>query len=507
MKETRSKNAKRNIASGVLSSLLIFVINFAMRTAIIYVFNEKYLGLTSVYASIVSVLNIAELGFSSAIIVSMYKPLAEDNNYMVCSLLSYYRKIYRIIGLTIILVGGIVFPFLPILVEDTQLDGGNAYLLYLIYLCDVAMSYFLFSYKTALITAMQRFDITKKVFILSNIIKTTIQILAIFVLKNFYVYAFALVFATVSNNLTINQISKTKYPQYRCKGELSKSQIQDICKQVRGLAIGKVSMIARNSFDSVIISAYLGLTKVAIYNNYYTLYYSITNTLWTITAAIQASVANSIFTEDIDKNYCDLRKFEFIFGWVISWCTCCFVCLYQPFMKLWVGERLMLSTLDMILFSVYFYAISINGVRNLYYDGNGLWWKGRIISILEAVSNLVLNIFLGKFIGVTGILFATIVTIILFNYVGFTNIVFKEYFRRSPKEFYCNRLLYTGVTFIICFFSFYMTSIIDGNSIGAFILKFFACSFCANAGMFILYKKNKQFKVSLFFVRKLILSK
>lgn len=71
----------------------------------------------------------------------------------------------------------------------------------------------------------------------------------------------------------------------------------------------------------------------------------------------------------------------------------------------------------------------------------------------EAIANLVLNLVLGRIFGITGILFATIITIFLFNYVGFTNLVFKEYFQRSPKEFYLDRTVYTLVTIIVCFIS------------------------------------------------------
>ncbi len=64
----------------------------------------------------ISVLNMSEIGFSSAIIVSMYKPLAKGNKVQVCALLDYYRKASRMIGLLILLFGIAVLPWISQLI-------------------------------------------------------------------------------------------------------------------------------------------------------------------------------------------------------------------------------------------------------------------------------------------------------------------------------------------------------------------------------------------------------
>ncbi len=48
---------------------------------------------------------LAELGFGTAVICSMYKPIADDDRELVCAYLRFYRKIYRWVGTIIFFAG------------------------------------------------------------------------------------------------------------------------------------------------------------------------------------------------------------------------------------------------------------------------------------------------------------------------------------------------------------------------------------------------------------------
>ena len=56
-----------------------------MRTAMIYWLGMEYVGLNSLFTSILSVLNLAELGVGSAMTFSMYKPIAEQDTTRICA--------------------------------------------------------------------------------------------------------------------------------------------------------------------------------------------------------------------------------------------------------------------------------------------------------------------------------------------------------------------------------------------------------------------------------------
>lgn len=108
----RTKNATRNIIFGMTLRIYQIIVPFLMRTAMIYFMGIEYLGLNSLFTSILQVLNLAELGVGSAMVYSMYKPIAEDDKDTICALLKLYKKYYFFIGLVIATIGIIITPMI-----------------------------------------------------------------------------------------------------------------------------------------------------------------------------------------------------------------------------------------------------------------------------------------------------------------------------------------------------------------------------------------------------------
>ena len=75
MKIERTKNASRNMIFGFLLKLYQIILPFFMRTAMIYLMGVQYLGLNSLFTSILQVLNLAELGVGNAMVYCMYNQL------------------------------------------------------------------------------------------------------------------------------------------------------------------------------------------------------------------------------------------------------------------------------------------------------------------------------------------------------------------------------------------------------------------------------------------------
>ena len=102
---SRSKNAKRNIVFGLANSIGSRLIPFVTRTVIIHLLGAEYLGLNGLFYSILQVLNLTELGFGTAIVFSMYEPIAKNDTEEICALLKYYKRIYTIVGTAVPLLG------------------------------------------------------------------------------------------------------------------------------------------------------------------------------------------------------------------------------------------------------------------------------------------------------------------------------------------------------------------------------------------------------------------
>ena len=81
---------------GTLLKIYQMIVPFLMRTVMIYFMGVQYVGLNSLFTSILQVLNLAELGVGSAMVYSMYKPIAEEDTATICALMRLYKIYYRI---------------------------------------------------------------------------------------------------------------------------------------------------------------------------------------------------------------------------------------------------------------------------------------------------------------------------------------------------------------------------------------------------------------------------
>ena len=128
---TRTQHARRNIITSVINKLVIMLCNFIMRTILIKYLGEVYLGLDSLFVSILEIMSLTELGTGAAMVYSMYKPLAENDTPTVCALLKLYRTVYRWIAVIMVTLGLIITPFLPIIVKKDLPSDVNLYVLFL----------------------------------------------------------------------------------------------------------------------------------------------------------------------------------------------------------------------------------------------------------------------------------------------------------------------------------------------------------------------------------------
>lgn len=425
MKLEKTKNARRNILFGILNKVITMFLPFVVRSVIIYALSAEYLGLNSLFSSILQVLNLTELGFSSAMVYSMYKPIAENDDETICALLNFYRKIYFIIGCIVLSLGLLLLPFLDKLINGDVPDNINIYILYLCYLVNTVLSYMMFAYRSSLLNAHQRTDVISNINTITLGSMYFLQIIVLIATKNYYTYVLMMPAFTILNNLIVAGVSRKYYPQYECKGELDSTLISGIKKQTVGLMVNKICAVSRNSLDNIFVSTFLGLAATAMYGNYYYIMNAIIAILMVVSNGLLAGVGNSIVTESPEKNYSDLNKINFVYMWFAGWCTICLICLYQPFMKLWVGKKLMFPNVVAIAFGIYFYALEMGVVRGVYSDAAGLWWENRYRAIVETIANLILNYILVKCFGILGIIVATLISLLVINFGFGSQIVFK----------------------------------------------------------------------------------
>lgn len=498
MKIERTKNATRNMFFGWGLTIYNMIMSFVMRTVMIYFLGPQYLGLNSLFTSVLSTLSLVELGVGSAMVYSMYKPIAEDDTVRICALLKLYRIYYRIIGLVIGLLGIILLPFIHQLIHGDIPKGVNIYILYLVNLASTVLSYWLYSYKNSLLSAHQRGDVGSKIMMFASTLTYAIQIIMLILTKNYYVYVcVALVMQCLVNLITALIVSKM-YPCYKPVGRLERGTVRQINQRIRDLFTAKVGTIVVNSVDTIVISSFLGLTMLAIYQNYFYILASVKGIIGVIFSSVTAGIGNSLIVESKKKNLCDLRKFTFIIAWITGICTCCFLCLYQPFMKIWVGEELMLEFPAVICFCLYFFIVEINQLLNLYKDAGGLWHQDRFRPMVTALANLIMNLIMVQLWGIYGILLSTILSMLVVGMPWLLYNIFTVLFDKKELRSYLELLVKCFVvSCIACILTLGICSCLRFATWLTLAVRLFFCAVIPNIIFFLVYRKTDEFVEAL----------
>ena len=508
MQTSRTENVKRNIIGGVINKIIHILLPFITRSVFIYYLGALYLGLNSLFSSILTVLNLTELGVGGAMVFSMYEPIAKKDKETVCALLNIYRRIYRIIGTVMLIIGLCIMPFLKNFIKGEIPQEINIYTIYLIFLSNTVLSYFLYAYKSSILVADQRIDISSYVSSIMSIVISIFQISALILMRNYLFYCLVWPITTIISNLIINYIVNNKYPSYQCHGALSKTTINDIKKRIGGLFIYKLCYVFRDSVGGIIISISLGLIPLAKYNNYFFIITTLTGFFTIIKQSIVSSIGNSIATETTEKNYKDFKTFQLTYMFMAGWVTAVLVCLFQPFIRLWIGEEYLFERNIMFLFCALFFFYKAGDMCAVYRQAAGLWWQDRFRPIVESIINVGLSLLFIRCLGVGGVLIATIFCLICINSIWASWVLYKHYFKEyKQSEYIKNVFFYTIVTFItsaICFV------VCESFSINGFIgIGFRTLISCIMATTILVfaYKGLPEFSNSIVIIRQLISKK
>lgn len=514
MRLEKTHNAKRNIIWGVLAKMVALLLPFATRSALIYKLGMEYLGLSSLFTAILSVLSIAELGFAEAIVYHMYKPIADGDNKKISAILNMFRKVYFIVGGVILVVGLAIMPLLPFLIKDEIPADVNLYILYSVFLLNATVSYFGLSYRQSLFIAHQRNDIINKVTSITTSLLNVAQLVFLLLIPNYYIYVAWIPVFTLLSYVIQFIIAKKKYPECYPSGKLLPEERKEINKSVRGIMFHKLGGVLSNSADSIIISAFLGLFVLAIYNNYLYVVTVLSGFYQIICDSILGGVGNSIATDTKEKNYHDLLKFSFMGCWIVGFVTVCMASIYQPFMFVWVGEERMFSSpIVMLVFCLYFFLMKFDNIGGVYKSAAGIWTQDKWRPLISGVTNLTLNIVIMLILknydpqyAVMGTLISSIFCKVFIDYLWGTRVLFKYYFDRKETEYTLKMLFYLGATivaaaatFAICYYLIPQES--SWLGVAFIAARAGICIILPNLIFFLFYFKTNEFKESVEFVK------
>ena len=493
---TRIQNVKRNTTYSIVKFAVQLVLQFVLRKVLIDTLGAKYLGVNGLFTNIFSLLNLAELGIGSAIVFSMYKPIAEGNMEQVKALNNLYKKLYFIIAFVVGVLGAAITPFLPYLISgDTAGLEINIYIVYLLFLANTLIGYFS-AHKRSLLFAFQRNDVENKVKSGVLIVSTVLQIIALLLFKSFYAYVILMVVGTLLDCILVQVFANKLYPEINGKAEPLNPVIKkEITKNVAAMSLHKIGGAVVFSTDNILISALVSYIVLGYYSNYVLITTSVTALIGIFSTSMQASVGSYIQEKDKNSVYHFYLKTNFLFAWLSGFCTICLLCLFQPFIYIWTGNKeYLLPEISVFLIVISFYLSKMRTNTSMFKDCAGLMWQDRWKPIAESVINLVASIVLAKYLGLNGIILGTIISTIVAPLWVEPFVLYKHYFKKSVWRYFGKYAFYTVVTVGAGALTYWLCSLLPFAGIGWFVLKCGICLVVPNLIFLLCYFKTSEFK-------------
>lgn len=490
----RSRQALKNVATGLINKAAIMLLSFATKTAFIRLLGAEYNGISSLYTNILSVLALAELGLGNVLMCYLYSSLEAQDTIKICALTQEFKKIYSLIIVFVSLTGIAIVPFLSILVKS-DLPHNELVTYYLLYLLNSVASYFVV-YRTMVVRADQKEYLLNNCNTITTIVMYVLQLAYLYVRRDFLGYLLIQVVCTIGNNFVQNQIAVKKYPYLKKKitSDINIVDKRGIFQNVKATFLFKVSDTILDQTDNILISMMFGTIVVGYYANYYMVIAYMAQIGSIIVSGLLASFGNLYATGERQHSYNVFRCIIYVFSVFGAYCTACYISVIQDFIPIWVGSEYVMGYDMVAAVTIVFYLRMITNPVWICRSTMGIFKEVQYVNLIAAGLNIVFSVALGYVWGAAGVIVATAISRLLTSFWYEGKIVFNILGKRE-KEYYFIQLRNVLVAAVIIGCSVGINHFILTGGIAGMAIKIVVCSVITFWAEVLFNGKTSEFKM------------
>lgn len=423
-----------NSGMSFITQITTIILQFAVRNLFLSAFGVEILGLNSTFTSILGALSLAELGFNTAIVYSLYKPIHDQNEKEINDILNIYKWIYRCIGVFFVVGTFVCMPFLRYIIKGINVTT-EVYSFFALQAMSSACTYFM-AYRRTLLYVDQKEYVCKIVDLLCNVLCSVFQIISMIFLKNYIVYLCLMVIKVYSSNFYIHCWVKKRYA-YLHNAPINRTKLGEILANIKDVFTGKLANYIYNSTDSLVISSFISTAIVGYLSNYT----MITNNLKIMMKSVLNPITPIIGNRLIERSECpednesDFMLFTYVRYLIAIFCLVPMLCLIDDFVEGFFGSKYVLTRTISILLTIDLYIDIVHSNCCQYIESAGLFKLNKFIDIIGAMLNIILSIFLAKIIGLPGVLIGTVVGQVFF-WLTRSYLVYSKCFKVQKARYY-----------------------------------------------------------------------
>lgn len=492
---SRTRNVAQNASWAIITQITTILLSFISRTVFIHVLGVEYLGVNGLFTNILTILSFAELGIGNAIIYSLYKPLAFNNQQKVKVLMDFYAKAYNIIGIVVFTIGMLIIPFLNFIIKEPPNIMENIIFIYFLFLLNTTISYF-FVYKKSIIIADQKnyiVSLYQQVFLIFQVL---LQLTFLVLTQNYIMFLVIQIACTLLNNVFTGRKADKLYPyiKIRTAEKLDSDEKSKIYKDVKALFLYKLASVILNGTDNIMISSMIGLAAVGLTSNYLLIISAFTNITNQIMNSFTASIGNLNATSDGSNREKVFNKMLLISNWMYGLISIGIVFLINDFIILWIGEDYIISNITVIALALNFYFVSVHKPAFIFRTTMGFFVEGRFAPVAAAILNIVLSIALGIRFGLAGIFIATSISRLLTIGIVDPLLIYRKGFHKSPKIYFAKSIKYALSMIVIYYLIEVIMHFVSYTGMIGFLIRMLTIIFIYNIIMLAMYGRTMEFK-------------
>lgn len=445
----RKKIVVKNASLGLIGQVVTVLFQFITRSAFLKFFGVELLGISSTLTSVLSTLSLAELGFQTAIVYSLYKPLNDGDIEKVNSIVNIFKYVYRLIAAFFVVAGILCMPLLKYILKDVEISG-YIYIIFGLQVINSSFSYLL-AYKRSLLYADQKDFIAKIIDTVFNILFSTIKIFSIILMQNYYWFLIFQILQTIISNLVVHYACLKLYP-FLHKRKIDTILFRKIWNDVKNVFASKIATYIYSATDNIVISTFISATSVGYLVNYTTVTKNLSVLISSIFTPIMPVIGNMLAddsNESKEKYFGIFTHVRFLFASAIIVPT---IILIDDFIIIWVGSEYVMDDSIVWLLAIDLYISIIYAACYDYINGAGLFIYDKYTQIIGASINIIISISLVNIVGIKGVLLGTVVSQIFF-WIGRSSIVYRFCFGNESVSYikYWGKNLYRLIVVLICF--------------------------------------------------------
>lgn len=408
----RSKKLIKNASWATAGYMVYAIAGFVSRSIFVNQLGDVITGVATLFTSVMSLLSMAELGFSGAISIHLYKPVAEGDKEQICALLNLYRRAYKIVALFVLGLGLCLTPLIHLFVKTDQVVPQLRWY-FLLYVIKSVVSY-CYAYKSVLMTVNQE---SYRSSVISNTVLvavTVLQAAALHFTANYTLYLIIGILGTLVTNIWVSAKVDRLYPFVKAYQDatVSEEEKKSIFSFIKATAIDRISETLKTTTDNLIVSGVVNVAITGIVGNYNMILTTVNTFLTFFFHNLAPAVGNMVATTDKESQYRTFRDLEYITFWVYGFLATGMLCTMTPFVRdVWLRNLDMLlpqRTLMLIVFS--FFLSGTTWPASTFFAVKGLIRKMPFLNMFNVLANLALSLLLVAFFDVDGVYMGTIIS-------------------------------------------------------------------------------------------------